>query len=112
MVLSHMRDDHAEGRSNTHVRKYEFFFTNENTNTSTEDLSACNITLYSDVYHTGDSLTLSSQVTDLTPWNFADCLASLKVEVLTALCWPLGPVHLRRGAGDPSALQVSSASRC
>ena len=38
------------------------------------------MTLYSDIYHTGDSVTFTDDVADLSPWNFAHRLVSLKVE--------------------------------
>ena len=36
-------------------------------------------------------------------------LASLRMEVLEAACWPLGPLQLTTGAGEPSARQDNSA---
>ena len=45
-----------------------------------EDPNACNITLYSKVWHSGDRLTLRDNVPDLQPWEFEDKLESLRVE--------------------------------
>ena len=45
-----------------------------------EDPNACNITLYSKVWHSGDRLTLRDSVPDLQPWEFEDKLESLRVE--------------------------------
>ena len=43
-------------------------------------ISSCNITLYSDEFYQGESLTFSSSVPDLSVWDFEEKLVSVKVE--------------------------------
>ena len=42
--------------------------------------SPCNITLYSDEVHQGESLTFSDSVPDISFWDFEEALVSVKVE--------------------------------